>query len=186
LEVFMRDKIHPPYSADYRRRIVDLYRNGRTPEQLAQEFEPSAPTIREWCQQAGRDAGGGDGGATSAEREELTRLRREDRVTVRVKVSDESPWSARNQGLFLGGFSIARGYGRDSGARLADGVVVLEGGFYSGGSAKNSTTHASSGTLFEIHDVPRGMADLMIEQASESIAPRACALGRRRGLVGLL
>lgn len=75
----MRGKTHPPYSADYRRRIVDLYRNGRTPEQLAREFEPSAPTIREWCQQADRDAGGGDGGATSAEREELAHLRRENR-----------------------------------------------------------------------------------------------------------
>ena len=94
----MRGKTHPPYSAEYRRRIVDLYRNGRTPEQLAREFEPSAPTIREWCQQADRDAGGGDGGATSAEREELARLRRENR---RLREEREIPrkataWFARD------------------------------------------------------------------------------------------
>jgi transposase len=47
---------------------------------LAREFEPSAPAIRNWVRQADRDAGIRTDGVTSDEREELTRLRRENRV----------------------------------------------------------------------------------------------------------
>lgn len=93
----MRGKTHLPYPADYRRRIVDLCRNGRTPEQLAREFEPSAPTIREWYRQAERDDGGGDGEATSAERAELARLRRENKRlrAEREILKKATAWFAR-------------------------------------------------------------------------------------------
>ena len=40
------------YPLEYRRRMVDLARSGRSPEALAREFEPSAPTIRNWVEQA--------------------------------------------------------------------------------------------------------------------------------------
>jgi transposase len=43
------------------------------------KFGPSAWTIGLWVKQAARDAGDGDGGLSSAEREELKRLRRENR-----------------------------------------------------------------------------------------------------------
>ena len=33
---------------EYKRHLLDLVREGRTPEQLAQEYEPSARTIRNW------------------------------------------------------------------------------------------------------------------------------------------
>jgi transposase len=47
---------------------------------LAREFEPTAQSIRNWVVQSEeRDAGGGDGGLTTAEREGLNRLRRENR-----------------------------------------------------------------------------------------------------------
>ena len=49
------------------------------PEELAREFEPSAQSIRDWVNQAGRDEGRSHDGLTSAEREELRRLRRENR-----------------------------------------------------------------------------------------------------------
>ncbi len=39
-------KSHPPYSPEFRRRMVELVRAGRTPEALAREFEPSAQAIR--------------------------------------------------------------------------------------------------------------------------------------------
>ena len=47
----------PPYPAAFRQQMVDLVRSGRTPEDLAREFEPSAQAIRIWVAQAGRDAG---------------------------------------------------------------------------------------------------------------------------------
>ena len=37
--------------------MTELVRAGRTPEELAKEFEPSAQTIRNWVAQADRDAG---------------------------------------------------------------------------------------------------------------------------------
>ena len=48
-------RIHRPYAAEFRRRMVDLVRAGRTPESLGEEFEPSAQAIRNWLRQADRD-----------------------------------------------------------------------------------------------------------------------------------
>ena len=58
---------------------MELVHAGRTPEELAREFEPTAQSIRNWVAQSKRKAGRGDGGLTTAEREELNRLRRENR-----------------------------------------------------------------------------------------------------------
>ncbi len=41
-------KTRPPYSAEFRQQMVDLVRAGRTPEDLAREFEPSSQAIRTW------------------------------------------------------------------------------------------------------------------------------------------
>ena len=68
-----------PYAAEFRRQMAELVRAGRTPEELASEFEPTAQSIRNWVAQSGRNAGRGDGGLMTAEREELNRLRRENR-----------------------------------------------------------------------------------------------------------
>jgi hypothetical protein len=46
---------------------------------LAREFEPTAQSIRNWVAQSESNAGRGNGGLTTAEREELCRLRRENR-----------------------------------------------------------------------------------------------------------
>jgi transposase len=40
------------YTEEYKRHLLDLVREGRTPEQLAQEYEPSARTIRNWLRAA--------------------------------------------------------------------------------------------------------------------------------------
>ena len=42
----------PPYASEYRQKIIDLVRKGRTPEELARLFEPSAQAIRNWVRQA--------------------------------------------------------------------------------------------------------------------------------------
>ena len=67
------------YTSEFKRQIVELVRAGHKPFQLAREFGPSAWTIGHWVKQAERDAGRGDGGLTTAEREELARLRRDNR-----------------------------------------------------------------------------------------------------------
>ena len=67
------------YTAEFRQQMVDLVRAGRKPAQLAREFGLSAWTIGSWVKQDARDSGRGDGGLTTAERDELTQLRRENR-----------------------------------------------------------------------------------------------------------
>jgi transposase len=58
--------------------MVELVRSGRTPEDLSREFEPTAQSIWNWMRQAERDGvARKDGGVTSPEREQLTKLRRE-------------------------------------------------------------------------------------------------------------
>ncbi|BDG71628.1 insertion element IS6110 uncharacterized 12.0 kDa protein [Roseomonas fluvialis] len=77
-EVFEMPRFRVPYPPEFRRQMVELVRSGRTPEDLAREFEPTAQSIAHWVRQAERDAGQRrDGGTTSAEREELSKLRRE-------------------------------------------------------------------------------------------------------------
>ena len=61
--------------------MIDLVRaGGKTPAQLSREFECKAQTIINWVAQAARDEGKplpGKEGLSSAEREELARLRRQ-------------------------------------------------------------------------------------------------------------
>jgi transposase len=67
------------YAPEYRQRLVEMARAGRSAESLARDFEPTAQTIRNWVAQADRDEGRRADGLTTAEREELRRLRRENR-----------------------------------------------------------------------------------------------------------
>ena len=60
-------------------KMVALVRAGRTPEELSREFEPTAQSIINWVAQADRDEGKRKDGLTSAEREELRRLRKANR-----------------------------------------------------------------------------------------------------------
>jgi transposase len=75
-------KTRPPYPAEFREQIIELARNGRTPAELSREFGCSAQTITNWVAQSAIDAGKplpGKAGLTTSEREELARLRRENR-----------------------------------------------------------------------------------------------------------
>ena len=68
-----------PYPPEFREEMVALVRAGRTPEDLAHEFEPTAQSISNWVAQADRDTGRRTDGLTTTERAELTQLRRENR-----------------------------------------------------------------------------------------------------------
>jgi transposase len=78
-------RTRPPYPPEFREQIIELVRAGRTPEELAEEYEPSAATIRNWVVQAERDQGRRPDGLTSAEREELRRLRQENKILRQAK-----------------------------------------------------------------------------------------------------
>ena len=68
-----------PYPAAFREQIVALQRAGRSIEELAKEFEPCAATIHSWVKQSERDDGRRADVLSSGERDELRRLRRENR-----------------------------------------------------------------------------------------------------------
>ena len=72
-------KTRAPYPPEYRRRMIELVRAGRSPEEFAMEFEPTAQSIRNWVRQADLDEGHREDGLTTEEREELRRLRPENR-----------------------------------------------------------------------------------------------------------
>ncbi len=103
-------KTHPPYSPEFRRQIVDLVRAGRDPADLAREFEPTAQAIRNWVVQADRQEGRREekaDGLSTAERDELTRLRRENKQ-LRVErdiLSRAAAWFARETGAVPSGSS---------------------------------------------------------------------------------
>lgn len=42
-------RTHPPYPEEFKRRMVELVRAGRSPTELAREFEPSVESIRQWA-----------------------------------------------------------------------------------------------------------------------------------------
>ena len=72
-------KHRAPYPAEFWAQMVELLKAGRTSEELEKEFEPTAQTIYNWVAQAGRTAGVRHDGLTTAERQELSRPRRENR-----------------------------------------------------------------------------------------------------------
>jgi transposase len=93
-------RTRPAYPPEYRQQIIDLVRAGHTPEELAREFEPTSQTIRNWVKQADLDEGRRHDGLTTAEREELTRLRRENKQlrTEREILAKAAAWFARETG----------------------------------------------------------------------------------------
>ena len=100
-------KTKRPYASEFRARMVALVRAGRSPEQLATEFEPTSNTIRNWGAQADRDEGRREDGLTTEEREELRRLRRELRQVKleREILAKATAWFARETGSIPSGGS---------------------------------------------------------------------------------
>jgi len=93
-------KSHPPYPPEFKRRLVELVRAGRAPEELAEKFEPTAQSIRNWVAQADRDDGHRQDGLTTEEREELRRLRREVKTLREERdiLKKAAAWFARETG----------------------------------------------------------------------------------------
>lgn len=92
-------KSRKPYPPEFRQQMVELVRAGRTPEELSREFEPTAQSISNWVAQADRDGGKRKDGLTTVEREEIVRLRRENRQLKleREILSKAAAWFAQEK-----------------------------------------------------------------------------------------
>src|SRR2546423_13862336 len=71
-------RTRPPYPPEFRRQAGELIRSGTPLRQVAEELGVSEQTLRNWRRQGDVDAGRAEG-LTTDEREELRRLRRENR-----------------------------------------------------------------------------------------------------------
>ena len=93
-------KSRPPYPPEFKRRLVEMVRAGRNPEELAEKFEPTAQSIRNWVAQADRDDGRRQDGLTTEERQELQRLRRENKTLREERdiLKKAAAWFARETG----------------------------------------------------------------------------------------
>ena len=81
METMERKKPRPrrSFTPEFKADIVERCRRGdRTVGQVARDFDLTETAVREWVRQADVDNGDRDG-LTSGEREELARLRRENR-----------------------------------------------------------------------------------------------------------
>ena len=90
-------RTRPPYPPEFRQQMVELVKAGRTPEELSREFEPTAQTIHNWVKQADIDVGVRSDGLTTEERDELRRLRRENKQ-LRIEreiLKKAAAWFAR-------------------------------------------------------------------------------------------
>ena len=76
-----RSRPRRSFTAEFKAEIVEVCQRGdRSVGQVARDFDLTETAVREWVKQAERDAGiRGDGGLTTAERDELAALRRENR-----------------------------------------------------------------------------------------------------------
>ena len=78
-------KTRPPYPPEFRAEAVELIRSGaKTIRGLSRDVGVSDQTLRNWLKQSDIDAGRRHDGLTTSEREELRRLRAENR-TLRME-----------------------------------------------------------------------------------------------------
>ncbi|MET8146705.1 IS3 family transposase [Sphaerisporangium sp. NPDC005288] len=153
----------PPYPPEFRRQMVELVRAGRTPEELAKEFEPTAQSIRNWVVQAERDEGRREDGLTSVEKQELARLRREVR-----QLREEREILKEGRGFLRSGDGSAEmkyrlidaEKARHGVSLLARVLGVSRQGYYAwknrGPSARARQDEALTETITKIHAGSRG------------------------------
>ncbi|MBO0758294.1 MAG: transposase [Bradyrhizobiaceae bacterium] len=78
-------RTRPPYPPEFRAEAVELIRSGtKSIRQLSHDLGISDQTLRNWVRQTDIDAGRRQDGLTTTEREELRRLRAENR-TLRME-----------------------------------------------------------------------------------------------------
>lgn len=87
-------------------------------------------------------------------------------VRLRV-IHDNSIDTGTNASIVVGGRQVAWVYGRDSGARTGEGIVLRKGRVNSGGSMKNYRITMTAELEFDILRLPKVMADRMVADHPE-------------------
>ena len=96
-------KTKPPYPEAFKQQIVELAMAGRTPAELSREFGVAAQSITAWVARSAADAGKpvrGKDVLSTAEREELARLRRQVRQLQQERdiLAKATAWFAATDG----------------------------------------------------------------------------------------
>ena len=87
----------PSYPPEFRRRILELVRSGRSVNSVADEFQVARQSVSNWLKQDDLDAGRRNDGLTSDERRELMQLRKrvKDLEEEKVILKKAAAWFAR-------------------------------------------------------------------------------------------
>jgi len=91
-------------------------------------------------------------------------------TTVNVQLIASNDCSESRRGIFFAGRCIATASGRDSGARLGEGVIIENGEAMSGGSMKNWITRITEDAIIEIKDVPLSKVQQAIKKGNRKWA----------------
>ena len=85
------------YPPEFRRRLLELARSGRSVSDLSREFEVARQSIMNWLKQDDLDTGKRTDGLTSEEHKELVKLRRRVRELEMEKeiLKKAAAWFAR-------------------------------------------------------------------------------------------
>lgn len=110
-------------------------------------------------------------------------------VTVKIKINDTI--SKHCAPIVMFGRTIAAAYGRDSGARVGDGVCFESGKCTSGGSAKNWYTYIEENSVILVHDVPKNAVEQKLGwhdsygefEIMEKANPNAALLAEKEALL---
>lgn len=90
-------KRRKPYPPEFKEQIVNLYHNGSTVAELAEEFEPHRDTIKSWIRKAASDEEVVLGDGKESAEEENKRLRKELRRLQQERdiLAKAAAWFAR-------------------------------------------------------------------------------------------
>ena len=126
----------PPraYPPEFRHMVLELARSGRGVAEISRQFDVWRQTIMNWMKQDDADSGKRPGLLTSDEREELTRLRRENkRLTLKQEILLKAPrpGSRARQTRFRGSSGFVKAYQADYSISMLCRVHnVSESGYY--------------------------------------------------------
>ncbi len=87
----------PTCPPEFRRKIIDLVRSGRTVNAVAREFEVARQSVANWLKQDDLDSGRRSDGLTTAEIAEVSKLRRRVRELEMERdiLKNAAAWFAR-------------------------------------------------------------------------------------------
>ena len=143
--------IYTPYSSEFVQRVKALGGRWDAAEKCWNVREQTIEMVRE------------------AMREIYGRCDAEPTATVTIVATFSNEVSAWHEGVRLFGRVLAAAWGRDTGARVGDGVAFIKGKPTSGGTRADWRTFIPAGCEVEIYDVPADYASECMATLPEGI-----------------